>query len=604
MTRPFRPRPRSLSRHRLLTVTAALLCAAGGRLPAAPRPTPTPGPGVDPLVLPSPGPILQPDAGPTPEPAVPPGTIPGTEPGPTPDPAAPSEPGSLPASTPPPGPEAMPGSTPVPTPASVPLPAFTPVAAPVPGSPAGKGKPGEKTVRRAQAVKGGPAGPAGGVPVYTEADCVGLAIRQNPEVLAASKRVDASAGQVTTARGPLFPQVSASGYYQYLEQDIANGGETIATVNSKGQTVVTNANFNRPSDYEGDVRVTQNLYSGGGVRNRLAAAKLQLQAGNCEYRTQLDTTTLAVREAFYQALYAEANIGVRQQAVDLLAAQVKDQQDRLAAGTVGLINVNRVQVQLANERPGLIDAQGALSTAYAALAQTLGVSYAVGSFRAPFRVRGALEYRPVTMSLEECRQRAQAMRPEVQQRLLTIDALKHQVNAEKATTRPQVTAFAAYDLYSETDIRTVDSYYSGYTVGINASWTIFDGFATRGRVRNAQAQVGEAEARLAATRQQVENDVYTAYTDLRSAERSLRPLADNTRFAADTLDLTSRNFDAGLNTTQLDVLQARVELTRSRAGELGARLAYNNALARLERAMAMGRPIQGHATMMPAEHVK
>ena len=592
MTRPFRPRLRSLSRRRLLLVTAALLWAASGRLPAAPRPTPAPGPVVDPIVMPSPGPILQPDAGPTPEPAAPPEPVPDAGPGPTPEPAAP------------PGPEAMPGSTPVPTPASVPLPVFTPAPAPVPGSPAGQGKPGGKTVRRAQAVKGGPSVPASGVPVYTEADCVGLAIRQNPDVLAASKRVDANAGQVTTARGPLFPQVSASGYYQYLEQDIANGGETIATVNSKGQTVVTNANLNRPSDYEGDVRVTQNLYSGGGVRNRLAAAKLQLQAGNCEYQTQLDTTTLAVREAFYQTLYAEANIGVRRQAVDLLAAQVKDQQDRLAAGTVGLINVNRVQVQLANERPALIDAQGALSTAYAALAQTLGVSYAVGSFQAPFRVRGTLEYRPVTMSLEACRQRAQAMRPEVQQRLLAIDALKHQVNAEKATTRPQINAFAAYDLYSETDIRTVDSYYSGYTVGINASWTIFDGFATRGRVRNAQAQVGEAEAQLAATRQQVENDVYTAYTDLRSAERSLRPLADNTRLAADTLDLTTRNFDAGLNTTQLDVLQSRVDLTRVRASELNGRLAYNNALARLERAMAMGRPIQGHATMMPAEHVK
>ena len=600
MTRPFRPRPTSLSGRRLLTIIAVLLCPAAGLLPAAPRPTPTPVPTVDPIVVPSPGPILPPDAGPTSEPTASPGPATGIEPSPTPDPAAPSDPGSMPTPAPSPGSEAIP--TPTPSPNPLPFPGPTP--APVPGSPAGNGKPGEKTVRRAQAVKGEPVGPASGVPVYTEADCVGLAIRQNPEVLAASKRVDANAGQVTTARGPLFPQLSASGYYQYLDQNIANGGETIATVNSKGQTVVTAANFNRPTDYFGDVRVTQNLYSGGAVRNRLAAAKLQLQAGNCEYQTQLDTTTLAVREAFYQTLYAEANIGVRQQAVDLLAAQVKDQQDRLAAGTVGLINVNRVQVQLANERPALIDAQGALSTAYAALAQTLGVSYAVGSFKAPFRVRGALEYRPVTMTLEECRQRAQAMRPEVQQRLLAIDALKHQVNAEKATTRPQVTAFAAYDLYSETDIRTVDPYYSGYTLGINASWTIFDGFATRGRVRNAQAQVGEAEAQLAVTRKQVENDVYTAYTDLRSAERSLRPLADNTRFAAETLDLTSRNFDAGLNTTQLDVLQSRVDLTRARGGELAERLAYNNALARLERAMAMGRPIQGHATMLPAPHVK
>ena len=594
MTRPFRPRLRPLSRRRLLTITAALLCLSGGLLPAVTASAQGPDPGVDPIVVPSREPILLPEPGPDPDPSPAPNPAPGPEPSPTPDSAPAPEPA---APTPEP-------AAPAPEPAAPPSPGPGPAASPTPGPSAGKGKTGEKPVRRAQAVKGGAAGPAGGVPVYSEADCVGLAIRQNPEVLAASKRVDATRAQITTAKGPLFPQVSTQGYYQRLEQSIANGGEETVTTDAQGHTVVTTSNFNRPTDYFGDVRVTQNLFSGGAVRNRIAAAKLLAQAESCVYQTQLDVTTLTVRAAFYNTLYAEANIGVRQQAVDLLAAQVTDQQDRLAAGTVGLINVNRVQVQLANERPALLDAQAALSSAYATLAQALGVSYAVGSFKAPFRVRGTLEYRPVTMTLAECLGRAQAMRPEVQQRLLAIDALRHQVNAEKAGTRPQINAFAAYDLYSETDIRTVDPYYSGYTVGINASWTLFDGFATRGRVRNVQAQVGEAEALLATTRKQVENDVYTAYTDLRSAESSLRPLADNTRLAAETLDLTTHNFDAGLATTQLDVLQARVDLTRSRSGELSGRLAYNTALARLERAMAMGRPIQGSATMLPAEHVK
>ena len=45
---------------------------------------------------------------------------------------------------------------------------------------------------------------------------------------------------------------------------------------------------------------------------------------------------------------------MRQQAVDLLGAQLKDQQDRLAAGSVGQINVNRAQVSLANEQPALL----------------------------------------------------------------------------------------------------------------------------------------------------------------------------------------------------------------------------------------------------------
>ncbi len=436
------------------------------------------------------------------------------------------------------------------------------------------------------------------VPVYSEAACVALAAQQNPDVLAAYKRVESARAAITVAQSQVYPSLTASGYYQRRDQSIANGGTVTSSVNSSGQVVVTESNFNRPDDYYGDLRVSQNVYSGGAVRNRIAAAKLQAQAAGYDYQAQIDATTLAVRAAYYNVLYAEASIGVNQQAVDLLASQVKDQQDRLAAGSVGLINVNRSQVALANERPALLNSQAAVETAYAVLAQSLGVSYVAGGFKAPFRVRGALEVRPVSMTLAECLERARAKRPEVQSRLLAIDALKRQIVVEKSATRPQVTAYAAYDIYSEPDIRTVDSSYSGYTLAVTASWTLFDGFATRGRVRAVQAQVGEAEAQLAATRRQVESDVYTAYNDLRTAEASLKPLAENTQLASESLDLATRNFDAGLN-SQLDVLQARVDFTRIRSGELAGRLSYNTALARLERAMSLGRPAQGSATAMP-----
>ncbi len=464
-----------------------------------------------------------------------------------------------------------------------------------------KAAPGDKPVQAARAVlpPGGGTRPGpGNEPVYTEADCIALAAQQSPDVIAAAKRVDAARATVTTAKAAIYPALTATGYYQRREQDIANGGAVTSSTNANGQVVVTNSNFNRPDDYYGDLRVSQNLYSGGGVRNRIAAAKLQTEVAGYDFQTQLDATTLAVRAAFYNTLYAEANIGVRQQAVDLLDQQIKDQQQRLAAGSVSQLNVNRVQVAVANERPALLDAKAALGTAYAVLAQALGVPYPAGSFQAPFRVRGALEIRPVSMTYAECLRRAKAMRPEVQARQLAIDVLRRTAAAEKSAARPQVSAFAAYDVYSEPDIRTVDSSYSGYTLGVVASWTIFDGFATRGRVRTVQAQAGEAEALLTTTLKQVENDVYTAYNDLRTAESSLGPLADNSRLAAETLNLTTRNFDAGL-TTQLDVLQSRVDLTRSSSGELAGRLAYNTALARLERAMALGRPAQGSASAMP-----
>ena len=422
------------------------------------------------------------------------------------------------------------------------------------------------------------------VPVYALEDCIALARKQNPDVLVAAKRVDAARGVVTSAKAGVYPAVSTSGYYQYREQSLSSAGGVDADI--------------RKEDYYGTARVTQNVYSAGQVRNRLAAAKLQADAENDNFLAQVDASILATRLAFYQTLYAEATVGIRQQAVDLLTAQLKDQTDRFAAGSVGQLNVNRAQVSLANEQPALQDALSSVQTAYVALAQLLGVAYPEDARTQPFRIRGELSCPPMRLTLAECLARAQALRPEIVSRKLAIDALRHTVVAEKAGTRPQVSAFASYDIYSEPSLLSVRDSFSGYTVGFQLNWNVFDGFATRGRVRSDQAQQGQAEAQLQATRQQVEADVRTAYSDHQNAANSLKPLGGNIGLANEGIGLSINNFDTG-GATQLDVLQARINLTNARFIELATRLRYHNALARLERAMGLGRPTQGSATTFP-----
>ena len=431
-------------------------------------------------------------------------------------------------------------------------------------------------------VFGGRESAAAPIAVYTLADCVDMVARQNPDVLIAAKQVDAARAGVTQARAQIFPTLAASGFYQRREQDLANEGGLTTGI--------------RPDDYNGDIRLSQNVFSSFAVRNRIAAAHLTETIATLNYRAALNTAAPAVREAFYSTLAAEASIAVQQQAIDLLSAQFKDQQDRLAAGSVGQINVNRAQVALANEQPALLNARANVRTAYAALAQILGVAYASGATEAPFRVRGALEVHPFALTQEECLRRALVNRPEVEANKLALDVLKHQLVAEQSATRPQVSVFAAYDIYSEPVLATTKDNFSGYTLGVSASWNIFDGFATLGRVRGVRAQQSEALAQLVRTRLQVETDVRNAFDQLRTAEATLRPQSQNIALANETLNLTSRNFDAGLG-TQLDVLQTRVDLTRAQTLELGGRLAYNLAVTRLNRAMAADLPTPGVAVV-------
>ena len=427
--------------------------------------------------------------------------------------------------------------------------------------------------------------PAGAGPVYNLDDCLAIAARQNPDVLAEAKKVDAAKAAITQARSGVFPSVTSNAYFERLEQSVATNGGQFPTF--------------QPNDYSADVRLTQNLYSSGAVRSRIAVAIMAEHAEALNYQAALETAALAVRTAFYNSLYARGLIGIRQQAIDLLNAQVKDQQDRFAAGSVAQLNVNRAQVSLVNEEPLLEAARYSLSAAYVQLSQLLAIPYPEGAPEAPFRLKGELAYEPMRFSLEDCIQRADATRPEIASRKLAIDGLRRQIVVEKSATRPQISGFLSYDLYSEQDSRATNGEFSGYTVGIQGSWLIFDGFMTRGKVNSVRAQMGEAEAALVSTRLQVEADVRTAFYELQQAEATLKPTADNIRLATDNLDLTSKNFDTGAS-SQLDVLQSRVDLTRAQLTELTGRQAYNTALAMLLRAMGVSRLEKSAATVLPA----
>ena len=161
---------------------------------------------------------------------------------------------------------------------------------------------------------------AADIPTYTLAECMELTARQSPDVLTAAKRVEAARATIIVAKGALYPALTTNGYYQYRDQDIATQGDVQPAF--------------RQQDYVGDVRVSQNLYSGGAVRKRIDAS----QAANAHRfaRTPNGARHRDPRSSarlFTTTLYAEANIGIRQQAVDLLGAQLKDQKDRLAAGS-------------------------------------------------------------------------------------------------------------------------------------------------------------------------------------------------------------------------------------------------------------------------------
>ncbi len=405
--------------------------------------------------------------------------------------------------------------------------------------------------------------------VLTLDDCLSIARRQNPDVLIAAKQWEQARAQVTTARGAALPSVRADGYYQRRERDLATTG---------------GLNQNRLDDYNLNLLASQNFYSSGAVRARIAAAKLGVEIARQQWRAARDAAALAVRLSFYQVLAAQESLGVRSESLRLLEAQVRDQDERLRAGTVSSLNVSRAQVALASERPSFFQAENELVTARLALAQAMGEPLAAGRAAPDFRVRGGLDGAVASTGLEDCLRRARANRPEIQARQLEIEVQERLVIADKAGNRPQLSGYAGYQRFSQNDPGTKVDSFGGFVAGVRFDWTLFDGLATPGRVRATTARASAARQALRAAELAVETEVRTALELLRQADATVASQGRTIGLSREALRLSLDNFGAGL-ATQLDILQAQVDLTRTRVIELGGRSLRAAAAARLLRAV-------------------
>jgi outer membrane protein TolC len=117
------------------------------------------------------------------------------------------------------------------------------------------------------------------------------------------------------------------------------------------------------------------------------------------------------------------------------------------------------------------------------------------------------------------------------------------------------------------------------------SWQVFDGFLARGKAAATRARVTQAELAQEATEHAIQTEVVQAFHDLKQAEETIQTQQQNVKLAEESLHLAQSNVALGLS-TQLELLQARVDLTRAQTTELSARFTYNAALARLQRAIS------------------
>jgi outer membrane protein TolC len=166
---------------------------------------------------------------------------------------------------------------------------------------------------------------------------------------------------------------------------------------------------------------------------------------------------------------------------------------------------------------------------------------------------------------------------------------KEDIVYAKSGYKPSLQAFAGYDWHSSMFDPDLTKEVDGWIAGVQMSWSLFDGMATRGRVMEAQALYDRSGLDIEDAARTIELEVRTAYSTFIEARAVLESQKKVIEQAEETLRLARARSDAGTG-TQLDVLSAQTAFTDARVVQVRALREYQVARVRLERAIGENLP--------------
>jgi outer membrane protein TolC len=418
------------------------------------------------------------------------------------------------------------------------------------------------------------------------ADTLNLALAQNPNILRAKKDLEAAQGVIIQTRAVVLPKLGVTGNYNALQPSDV---DTFAfPTNIPG--LPGGIHFGVDENWTSQIRLVQSIYEGGRMLSALRVARLTRQQSLLNYQTVLADTVLDIEIAYDDVLLAEQQIKVQEASVDLLTQELSDTRRRFEAGTVPRFNVLRAEVELANAQPPLIHARNSFRIAKNNLANLLGFNVPKEAVEdIPLRLSGRLEAEPYQLDLAQAITLALERRSELGS-LRKAQALRAEdiVNA-KAGYKPSVEAFAGYDTHNSMLHSDLGWALNGWITGVQVTWSLFDGFLTRGRVKEATARYEQAGIQLDDTGRRIELEVRTARSNFIEAQEVLASQKKVVEEAEEALRLARSRYGAGTG-TQLDVLSAQTALTQARTTEIQALHDYSVARWRLERAVGMNVP--------------
>jgi outer membrane protein TolC len=392
-------------------------------------------------------------------------------------------------------------------------------------------------------------------------DAVGLALKQNPQVILANLNVSQSAQDQRVARSALLPQVN---------------GNVTEIINRENIEALLGQSFPGFTQHIGPFEVFQ---AGVGFRapifdltlwHRYQGSKLGVDANRAGEVSVREQSVLLVVSQYLGTQRALADVGAAQSRVDLAQA-LYDQAADLQKNGVGTgIDTLRANVELQNEKQRLIVARTQLDTSLFALARLLSID----PKRQVELADGVSFFETPEVSLDQTLEHAYSSRPELKQ-IASLQAraeLNLKTADEERLPKVSINGFWAQQGLTPTTVIPV------YQYQFSLDFPIFTGGRIQAEQSKADLAIRQLKQQEQEARDQIALDVKTAVAQLDAARNEVQVANLGVDLAKQEVVQARDRFQAGV-ANNIEVISAQDSLARANDNQIAALYRFNQARA-------------------------
>ncbi len=392
----------------------------------------------------------------------------------------------------------------------------------------------------------------------TLAEIVDLALRNSPSTRLSWAQARAAADAYGSSQGRLFPTITAG--------VTANRGLSLAT---PGRPAVER------SQYGPSISLAYTVLDFGGRSGAIDVTRQTAVAFDFTHNATVENTILQVEGAAFSFLSTRAQRDAQKVSVELATAALDAANERHRVGLATIADVLQARTARSQAELVLETLEGTLQVARGALAVAMGIP-ANSPFDIP-EVPAADSVHFVTESVDSLIALAVRNRPELAAARAQAAAASSQIRVARSGYLPAL-AIGATGANNASNVST----FSGrtYSLNVGVQMPVFTGFANQYDVAAASEQYQAALARADATRQQVIQQVFTAYYTLRTATDRVRTAADLLASAIQSETVARERYREGVGSI-VDLLVAQSALANARAQAVDVRWQWRTSLAQL-----------------------